>query len=310
MQKKIVKLLKTIILLFVVFSVFNIILNKNIFIREYKIQNKKITEKFNGYKIVQLTDIHSIRNEIQIEKIINKVNKQNPNIICVTGDLIDAEFYSNQNALYENKKINQIEELTLKFMQELTKISDTYYIYGNHEMMLLDDPENNKFKADLEKIGVKILNNKTQEIDFGGEKINLIGVQDPATLYKDKKYKKIRGMNIDKVKSILDDLFLELPEENKNNFTILLSHRPEYFELYDKYNIDLALTGHTHGGIAKLPIIKGIYAHPQGWMPEYSYGMYNTNDFSMIINGGIGYSKLPIRIFNPPEICTITLERE
>lgn len=310
MQKKIVKLLKTIILLFVVFSVFNIILNKNIFIREYKIQNKKITEKFNGYKIVQLTDIHSIRNEIQIEKIINKVNKQNPNIICVTGDLIDAEFYSNQNALYENKKINQIEELTLKFMQELTKVSDTYYIYGNHEMMLLDDPENNKFKADLEKIGVKILNNKTQEIDFGGEKINLIGVQDPATLYKDKKYKKIRGMNIDKVKSILDDLFLELPEENKNNFTILLSHRPEYFELYDKYNIDLALTGHTHGGITKLPIINGIYAHPQGWMPEYSYGMYNTNDFSMIINGGIGYSKLPIRIFNPPEICTITLERE
>ena len=112
------------------------------------------------------------------------------------------------------------------------------------------------------------------------------------------------------MQAILNDLFLEIPEENKNNFTILLSHRPEYFELYDKYNIDLALTGHTHGGIAKLPIINGIYAHPQGWMPKYSYGIYKTNDFLMIINGGIGYSKLPIRIFNPPEICTITLEKE
>ena len=195
-------------------------------------------------------------------------------------------------------------------MEELVKISDTYYIYGNHEMMLLDDPENNKFKIDLEKIGVKILNNKTQELEKDGEKINLVGVQDPATLYKDEKYSYIRGTNKDKVEVILNDLFLEIPEENKNNFTVLLSHRPEYFELYDKYNIDLALTGHTHGGIVKLPVINGIYAHPQGWLPKYSYGIYKTNNFSMIISGGIGYSKLPIRIFNPPEICTITLERK
>ena len=193
-------------------------------------------------------------------------------------------------------------------MKELKEIADTYYIYGNHEMILLDDPENNKFKKDLEEIGIKILNNKIQVLDIGGEKINLIGVQDPATLYKDKKYAYINGTNKDKTQVILNDLFSERLEEN--NFTILLSHRPEYFELYNKYNIDLALTGHTHGGIARLPIINGIYAHPQGWLPKYSYGIYKINNFSMIIGGGIGYSKLPIRIFNPPEICTITLEKE
>ncbi|MBR3614249.1 MAG: metallophosphoesterase [Clostridia bacterium] len=308
MRKKIINTIKLIIILLAIFCVFNIIINKNIFVREYIIQSKKITEKFNNYKILQITDVHSIRNEIELEKIINKIKNQNPNIICVTGDLIDAEYYCSQNDLYNNKEIKQIEELTIKFMKELKKIADTYYIYGNHEMMLLDDPENNKFKKDLEKIGIEILNNKTQILESDGEKINLIGVQDPATLYKHEKYAYIEGNNKNKVEVVLNDLFLEISEEDKNNFTILLSHRPEYFELYDKYSIDLALTGHTHGGIAKLPIIKGIYAHPQGWLPKYSYGRYETSDFSMIISGGVGYSKLPIRIFNPPEICVVTLK--
>ena len=310
MRKKIINLIKLIVILLSFLCVFNIILNKNIFVREYKIQSKKITEKFDNYKIVQITDVHSIRNEIDLEKIVNKVKLQKPNLICVTGDLIDSDYYSSQNDLYKNNEIKQIEELTVRFMKNLKEISDTYYIYGNHEMMLLDDPENNKFKKDLENLGIKILNNKTEELKIDGERINIIGIQDPATLYKDEKYAYIDGTNKDKVQMILNDLFIEMPEDNQNKFTILLSHRPEYFELYDKYNIDLALTGHTHGGIVKLPIIKGIYAHPQGWLPKYSYGIYKTNDFSMIISGGIGYSKLPIRIFNPPEICTITLEKE
>ena len=162
----------------------------------------------------------------------------------------------------------------------------------------------------MEKNGIKILNNKIEILEIDGEKINLIGLQDPATLYKDEEYSNIEGTNKNRAQVVLNDLFLEITDENKNNFTLLLSHRPEYFELYDKYNIDLVLTGHTHGGIAKLPIVKGIYAHPQGWMPKYSYGIYESNDLKMIINGGIGYSKLLIRIFNPPEICTITLEKE
>lgn len=305
MIKKILTALKIIIIVLAVTVVINIFLNKFIFVRKYKISSEKVTENFNGYKIVQITDVHSIRNEVSLEKIINKVKKQNPDIIFVTGDLIDSDYYLEQNNLYENRQIDKIENLTLTFMEELTRICDTYYIYGNHEMMLLDDPENNAFKVNLENLGVKILNNSTEVISLGEEKINLVGIQDPATLYKDEKYAYYGISNLERTKLILDDL---MPNVSKENFTILLSHRPEYFETYEKYDIDLALTGHTHGGIMRLPIINGIYAHPQGWLPKYSYGIYQINDFSMIINGGIGYSKLPIRIFNPPEICSITLE--
>ena len=78
MRKKIINILKLLIILLVILIIFNTILNKKIFVKEYKIKNNKITENFNNYKIVQLTDIHSIRNEIQLEKIINKIKEQKP----------------------------------------------------------------------------------------------------------------------------------------------------------------------------------------------------------------------------------------
>ena len=308
MKKRIVLILKIFLALILFFIIANVFLNKQIFITKYQIYSEKISEKFDNYKIVQITDVHSIRNDLQLKRIANKIKNEEPDIICVTGDLIDSEYYSKQNRLYINGEINIIEELTIKFMKELTKISDTYFIYGNHEMMLLDDPQNNSFKLNLEEIGVKLFNNSAVAISKNGDNINLIGIQDPATLYKDKKYAYLGDTNKERVQIILKDILDEISEENKEKFTILLSHRPEYFEIYDKYNIDLALTGHTHGGIVKIPLIGGIYAHPQGWFPDYSYGQYRLDEFSMIVGSGIGYSKLPIRIFNPPEINVIILK--
>ena len=224
--------------------------------------------------------------------------------------MIDAEYYASENSKYQSGEIDFPDKLTADFVKELTSIASVYMVYGNHEMMLLDDPENNVFKVALEESGVKILNNKIDTITIGESSIKLVGVQDPATLYKDKKYASVGENNQDKVKQILDDLFLNEDSEtnNEEKYTILLSHRPEYFKLYKQYAMDLALTGHTHGGIVSLPEVGGLYAHPQGWFPEYVTGVYKTDNFQMIVGNGIGYSKVPIRIFNPPEIVTITLK--
>lgn len=289
----------------------NFFINKNITVTNYYIEHYKISEDFKDYKILQLTDIHSIRNEEQSEKIINTVKNQNPNSIFITGDLIDAEYYAEQNNQYQAKEIEFPDKLTIDFVKKLTEIATVYMVYGNHEMMLLDDPENNVFKVALEELGVHILNNKRDTITLGEGNIKLVGVQDPATLYKDKKYASVGENNKDKTKQILDDLFYNLESENseqsnEKQYTILLSHRPEYFDLYKQYEIDLALTGHTHGGIVAIPEIGGLYAHPQGWFPEYVTGVYKTDNFQMIVGNGIGYSKIPIRIFNPPEIISIT----
>ena len=94
-----------------------------------------------------------------------------------------------------------------------------------------------------------------------------------------------------------------------DDFLLLLSHRPEYLELYDQYTVDLCLTGHAHGGQFRLPFIGGIYAPGQGFLPEYTAGLYATDDLEMYVGTGIGNSIIPVRVFNPPEILSIVLKK-
>lgn len=305
------------ILLFI--YIINVLINKNVYITQYKISSNKLPIEFDGYKIVQLTDIHSIRDEKQKESLTNKVKSLNPDVICITGDLIDSPYYLEENAKYEAGEISAPDSKTIDFVEELVDITEVYFIYGNHEMMLLDDPENNIFKTSLEILGVKILNNKIDYISIADKKIQITGIQDPATLYKDKKYAYVGENNQDKVKQILDDLKVnkkvnsEIDNNNNDNnseslYHIILSHRPEYFDLYSGYDIDLLLSGHTHGGVVVLPVIGGLYAHPQGFFPKYTSGLYEKDNFKMIIGRGIGYSGIKLRIFNPPEINEIILD--
>lgn len=305
MKKKILKILIIIYFLILFSLVMNVFFNQGIYIKKYDLKFENLPEEFDNYKIVQLTDIHSIRTKEQIEQIVNKIELQNPDIIFIIGDLIDSGYYANQQSAKAEKKIPIIESLTIRFVQELTKISKVYYVYGNHEMMLLDDPENNEFKIAVEDAGVQILNNKIDYLYKEEEKIKLIGLQDPACLYKDEVYSKLEGSSSDKARAILEDLYVQ---DNSNEFTILLAHRPECFEVYASYNIDLVLSGHTHGGMLRLPFIRGIYAHPQGFFPDYSYGIYKNRNSTMVVGAGIGYSgNIHFRVYNLPEIEVINL---
>lgn len=304
--KKIINIIFSILMFLIVVLLVNGVINKGIYITNYKLGFSTIPEELEGYKILQITDVHSIRNSKDKEKYLKKIKETNPNIIFITGDLIDANYYNEQNVKYLKNEIDKPDKLTIEFCEELVKISKVYYVYGNHEMMLLDNPEENVFKTELEKIGITILNNKTEYIDLGTNSYRLIGVQDPATLYKDKKYAFIGESNKERADSVLHDLLLEAKEDV---FTICLSHRPEYFEIYSKYDIDLVLTGHAHGGIARIPFVGGLYAHAQGWFPEYSEGLHKKERLNMIVGRGIGNSTIDFRFFNPPELVLITLTK-
>lgn len=303
--KRIINIIFTILMVLIVVLLINGIVNKGIYISYIDTKHNNIPESLVGYKILQITDVHSIRSTEQLEQYVKKIEEENPNVIFITGDLIDAEYYVSENDRYNNKEVGLPDIFTIDFCKELTEIAKVYYVYGNHEMMLLDDPENNVFKTKLESLGVTILNNKEEIITLGKESFRLIGLQDPATLYKDKKYAFIGESNKERMDSILHDLFLD---KDENLFTICLSHRPEYFDLYQKYPIDVVFTGHAHGGIARLPFIGGVYAHAQGWFPKYSEGLHIDNDrLNMICGRGIGNSTINFRFMNPPEIVVTTL---
>jgi protein arginine kinase len=96
--------------------------------------------------------------------------------------------------------------------------------------------------------------------------------------------------------------------KKSDNFTILLSHRPEYFDIYVKHGFDLVLSGHAHGGQFRLPFAGGVIAPGQGFFPDYDSGLYEKENTKMIVSRGLGNSIIPLRLFNRPEIISITVK--
>ena len=280
-------------------SVFwNIYWNNTITVHTYIHENENLPEAFKGFRIVQLTDIHSVRNEKQGQLIYEKTKTQEPDIICITGDLVDSKYYAVHGA--------EGEVLTIALVQRLLELAPIFYVYGNHEMILLDDPQRNAFRVALEEAGVNIINNEvfTLEAESGEGKIHVAGIQDPSTLYKDLRFVSY-DTNGERMEAMLDMVMEGIAEED---FLLMLSHRPEYLELYDLYEIDVCLSGHAHGGQFRIPFVGGVYAPGQGFMPKYTVGVYETEDLALYVGTGIGNSVIPVRVFNPPEILTVILE--
>lgn len=290
-----------------VLCVGNYLVNQRVYVTTYEVFDEKIPESFDGYKMVQVTDVHSIRSTKQADYLYAKIVGENPDAIVVTGDLIDSEYYAKEQSDFESGISDKMPgQDTLDFIERFTENYYVYYVYGNHEMVLLDDVDNNPFKVALEEMGVIFLNNSGVEIAKGEDSIYLLGIQDPATLYKDKNFATY-DTHTERVQAMMKKV-ISLKE--KELFTVVLSHRPEYFKEYVTYDADLFITGHAHGGQVRLPFVEGLYAPGQGFFPEYTSGLWEENHTAMIIGRGIGNAVQIPRIFNPPEIVTIILKSE
>ena len=253
--------------------------NSALMVNEIKITNDKIPQSFEGFRIAQVSDLHNAELGKDNNKLIEKLNECEPDIIVLTGDLID----SNHTNL----------EVALSFARQAVKIAPCYFVTGNHEAWVGSQYE--ELKTSLENAGVTVLQDEAIELNYGDECIQLIGLNDPDFSERD---------------SFLSESILEtkLSQVNiGNGFTILLSHRPELFNVYQNKNIDLVLSGHAHGGQFRLPFLGGVIAPNQGLFPKYDAGIYTENGTTMIVSRGIGNSIIPVRINNRPEIIIIEL---
>ena len=260
-------------------------------VTKYVVENKKVPKEFDGYNIVQISDLHSKLFGENNKKLIQKIKSLNPDIVVVTGDLIDGE----------NNNYN----VALDFMKEISKLYRVYYIIGNHEQKSLIK----KYKDEyidyfnkLHQIDFVNLDNNKVEIVKGDSNINLYGLTVPYSCYK-YLFDNQETTSID-----IDFLEEKLGKVDREQFNILLAHTPFYFDEYEKWGADLTLCGHVHGGIVRLPIVGGLLSPDRKFFPKYDLGEYTKNKSTMIVSKGLGGSKVLIRVNCKPEIVNIKLK--
>ncbi len=264
----------------IVFLGYNIIQNQHFEVNEITIKSESLPDDFQGYKIVQVSDLHNKEFGENNIDLLSAIKEQSPDIIVVTGDIVDS------------RRTNV--QIARDFVNNASEIAPVYYVTGNHEARV--KVENEIDNVELNE-NVIVLHNKDVLIEKGESVIQLIGVDDPdykavnnSTEYMNKRLEKYC---------------------NNEYFKILLSHRPELFEVYAENNMNVIFSGHAHGGQVRLPFVGGIIAPHQGFFPTYDAGLfYATNDATMVVSRGLGDSIIPLRINNSPELVVVTLDKK
>lgn len=257
--------------------------NNSITINEIVLKNDKVPETFNGYRILQISDLHNKEFGNKQNKILAKIKKSNPDMIVITGDLIDS---NNTNI-----------DVAMDLINGAIDIAPIFYVSGNHEAW---SNSYNALKSNLEKIGVTVLDNQKIEVFKENNSIDMIGLSDTSFIEQDL----LKASDNVETKNLLNTLV-----EKNSDFKILLSHRPELFDIYSSSDVDLVFSGHAHGGQFRLPFIGGLIAPDQGFFPKLTEGVHTNNTTSMVISRGLGNSIIPIRIFNRPELIVVTLSK-
>lgn len=240
---------------------------------EYR--NNKIPAGFDGYTILHISDLHNREfghNQIQLIQCTKEIS---PDVIVITGDLIDRN----------RTDINA----AMMYISKAVSIAPVFFVSGNHEKK---SGVYNKLCDRLKKAHVMILDDTSTILEKNGDKIALLGLKDPAFCWLETFENKLIGISNDA----------------KADFKTLLTHRSEKMPLYMKHNIDLVFSGHSHGGQIRIPLIGGLYAPGQGIFPKYTCGLYVKGNTSMVVSRGLGNSIFPLRILNRPELVVLELK--
>lgn len=240
----------------------------------YHISSERLPAAFDGLRIAVVSDVHGKQFGEENEKLLEKVAALEPDLIAVTGDLIDRE-----------EQLSMVPALA----RGLSHIAPTYYVTGNHEWAVRRVRE---LKALLAENGVQVLSNEYQVWEKNGATLAVAGVDDP------------NGPADQKTGP-------ELREEIEADYTVLLSHRDTVYD-YAGWGYDLVLCGHGHGGIIRIPLLdRGLLSSDRTFFPEFDGGQYGFADGgSCVVSRGLGSNTVPFRafrLFNRPDLPLIIL---
>ena len=249
-----------------------------------RIVSEKLPAAFDGFRIIQVSDLHGCRFGKENRRLLGKIDGEKPDLIVLTGDLAD-------------RKTGDYAPI-FRFAETLCGKYPAYFISGNHEQGLTGS-RRTEFLGGLRAQGVRILDNKAEKLERGGETVSLRGLRIPLRYYRWNTREKCRSeFSAKEMEHLVGTCGPE--------YTILLAHNPLFFETYAAWGADLTLSGHIHGGMICLPHFGGLFSPERSFFPRYSAGLYYIEERCMAVSRGLG--KGP-RINNPPEIVSLTLCR-
>lgn len=253
----------------------------------YSIDSQLLPKSFDGFKIVHLSDLHNKVFGEDNAPLLRLIEPEQPDIIIMTGDMIS------HNAPNTEQFLNLV-----KNMRQLCPV---YYVNGNHELSDIDSDEFKRVAEKMAEYRAVCLDNTSAEIHRGSEHIKLCGLCYTAEYYRGvREYK--RNWKAFMLTDMIDYMGVKQPDE----YTILLAHNPLDFDVHAEWGADLSFGGHVHGGLIRLPIVKGVFSPERRFFPKYKEGVYQVGNSYLVASRGLG----KIRINNPPEVVVVTLNKK
>lgn len=265
--------------------------NHRLAVTRYQIKDILIPRSFQGFHIVQLSDLHNVSFGKNNEELIHAVAKLKPDIILVTGDVIVGK---------PGKDVS----FAADTMNTLASIAPVYFSMGNHELRtsIYKDIYEDMWERFLGRLSSDIhllLDQKTM-IVRANSSICLYGLNLTPELYK-------RMLRTPMEKGYLDSLFGKC---NPEQYHIFMAHNPDYFKDYAAWGANLTFSGHVHGGMIRIPFLGGVLSPMIHFFPKYDKGLFEYSGKYMILSGGLGNHTFKFRVNNLPEIVSVTLEHE
>jgi predicted MPP superfamily phosphohydrolase len=271
-----------IVVFVLLFLAYGCLSNRKLEVNYHTLQMNDKLGDIEGLRILHLSDLHGCRFGIHNEQLIRKVQKEKPDVILMTGDMIVKNGKGRADCL--------------GLCRSLTKFCTVYYSVGNHESGC-DEWE--ELEDDLTACGVIILDNEKSLIEIGNDSIWIYGLTIPDESY-----------NVFWKRQHVDDEFLEeklgLPVGHP---VLLMAHNPDFFPEYANWGADVVFSGHIHGGIMRFGH-RGAIAPSYILFPKYSGGVYTEQNSQMVLSRGLGTHHIKLRFFNNPEICVVTLTQK
>ena len=230
---------------------------------------------FAGTRIAVVSDLHGKEFGEDNERLLDYIRDLEPDCIAVVGDL-----------LHEEAQLAMVPAVA----RGLAAIAPTYYVTGNHEWAAGVAPQLEELLTDY---GVSVLSNEYVMLEQGGDRIALVGAEDPNG-YADQPT----------VAQLLD----QVRAEQGAVYTILLSHRNNHYAQYAEARADLTLSGHAHGGLIRLPGTDGLIGPKRELWPAYTAGLYDLDYGQMVVSRGLGNQFPCFRLFNRPDVPLVVLE--